>query len=142
MKIKLKMIKWFLIVVGIYHTVGFSFSVLIDSMFLGGEEMKRVTSPNEKYDAVLYRISGGAATSFVYDIYILPKGKKSIVLESTVLHARRAPDLDMFWDKDGELIIQYSKAEICKFDGIVTPGILNHSNYVGIELVKLPEKSN
>jgi hypothetical protein len=39
------------------------------------DEIVRVTSPNGKYDAVLFESNGGATTSVSYNVYITEKGE-------------------------------------------------------------------
>ena len=94
---------------------------------VGYEEVQRDTSPNEKYDAVVIQVNGGATVAFAYDIYLVRKGLivkpdlkasanqvKVAHIYAAALNERRA-GLNIRWVGSKKLEIEY---ETCRFGTI------------------------
>jgi len=80
------------------------------------EEVLRLNSPSQKCDAVMITLDGGATTSIVYNIYIVPKDKKiNIDYKSPIFSADHFVNLKVEWINDKLLEIRYEKARIHRF---------------------------
>lgn len=77
------------------------------------ELIKSVTSPNQKYIAVIFKRDLGATTKTSYQLSILKKGKS--INDSTGNIFVTYEEFDVKWNGDTELIVEQSvKGEIFK----------------------------
>lgn len=77
-------------------------------------EMDRLTSPDGKVDCVLVQRNCGATTSYVYNIFLVSKGK-SIGKADPVFRADHVKDLTMQWQATKRLELRYKEARIFHF---------------------------
>lgn len=85
-------------------------------------EISRVTSPDSKLDAVYVQADAGAMTSGNYLVYIVPKGHKTPKeKDKAVFHGKRTYELEISWEADRKLLIQYDKSEIRHFQSFYYP---------------------
>jgi len=80
------------------------------------DEVARVTSPNGKYDAVLFESNGGATTSFWYDIYIIEKGESAWFYDPVAnlygaVRSNQAYGVNLVWSDSQTLTIEYLNAK-------------------------------
>ncbi len=85
-------------------------------------EILRMNSPDGKLDAVYVQSGAGAMTSGNYLVYIVPKdhhpNKKK---DDAVFWGKRTFDLDVSWEDDRKLLIQFSKSDIKHFQSYIYP---------------------
>jgi len=86
------------------------------SLLVSEDEVSRVSSPSGILDAVLIESNGGAATSFGYEVRIVPKGKnyKWGVEVASLYGATRnehAYGVNLKWGTPQKLIIEYYKSK-------------------------------
>lgn len=85
------------------------------------EEKDRSTSPDQMVDAVIVEGNGGATTSFVYWVYIVPKGLKfdkdatSFDRDRAVFSGDHFADFKVVWKEPKLLEIKYKQARISQF---------------------------
>jgi len=79
------------------------------------KEIFRTTSPDSIVDAIIIEADAGATTSFLYSLYIVPKGGKFEKGYETFIsdHIDR---LRVFWKQNRFLIIEYDKGRVFKFE--------------------------
>ena len=81
-----------------------------------GDEIARITSPDDKVDAVLYRNGGaGAVSSTVYNLIIVKKGGDFSKDNSVLFQADHVDSLKIEWEKADIFKIKYREARIYKF---------------------------
>ena len=103
------------------------------------DEVVRVSSPNGKLDGVVLETSGGAATSYSYQVHIVESGKKAkgdSPAAASLYGAIRndsAYGVNLRWESDATLFVEYFKAQrvsqvigpttvkVALRDGIVDP---------------------
>jgi len=90
--------------------------------FLGGcaaptsDEVARVNSPSGKLDAIVHESSGGATTSFKYDVFVVERGAKAKPADviTTLYGTTRNDDaygLNLRWHTDDTLYVEYFKTK-------------------------------
>lgn len=84
-----------------------------------GSEVARVVSPDGKIDAVILESSGGATTSFWYNVCVVPHGTRCDIANSAVIlyGASRndsAYGVNMRWPSNKSLIVEYMRAKNVK----------------------------
>ncbi len=103
------------------------------------DEVVRLTSPNNKFDAVLIESNGGATTSFAYDIHIVkhntPTGSSRVAYFYGAVRNQNAYGINLHWKSSNQLVAEYLNARIevlekplTKIDGqeikvVLRPGI-------------------
>jgi len=76
------------------------------------EEVIRQVSPNNVVEAVVCKAnSGGATSSFIYQVYIVNKGKKPAG-NNLVFRANKVGKIKLEWRNEFELLIEYNRARI------------------------------
>jgi hypothetical protein len=81
------------------------------------DEVARVTNLKAEVDAVLVETNGGATTSFGYQVFLLPRGQKpkrgaeSVASLYGAWRSERASGVNMRWDKDDALAVEYLDAQ-------------------------------
>ncbi len=93
------------------------------------EEVERVTSPDNKVDAVIIKKNYGATASFIYDIYIVPKGKK-VDLGKPEFRADHVEKLSLNWSQNKLLQIKYKNARIFHFSNFWQSKEVDNFSYV------------
>lgn len=81
------------------------------------KEISRFTSPDSKVDAVLVEGGGGATTSQLFMVYLVPAGTKPKLDTRTdsVFAADHIRGLKIYWKQPKLLRIQYDEARILQF---------------------------
>ena len=99
-------------------TVGMFLTLVLTLVASAGSEVEssRVRSPNGALDAVLVERDGGAATQFLYDIYIVKRGAEysgssSVMQLYAATQNSRYPGATLKWTDPTELEIDYFCAE-------------------------------
>ena len=134
-------------------TTSFLFLIIIFKMFscsgnefniAGGskemKEIKRVSSPDKKVEAVLVETNGGATVANGNSIFLVLPGRKvtSIDTQYSLFNADHTYKIDLHWLQDKRLLITYDKARIFHFTNFWHSGSLDNWNYI----VELSLKSN
>ena len=121
MKLVINLLSWkflsFVVVVCIAYYLVFNFSIFP----VAQTEVLRVTSPDGKLDAVYIQSAAGAMASGNYLVFVLPKGSQPDKKDSAVFWAKRTFGLDLSWQDDGGLLIQFSEANIKHFQSYLYP---------------------
>ena len=81
-----------------------------------GSEVARTTSPSGKVDAVLMEASGGATTSFGYEVFVVPAGKstwlqKKVAFLYGATRSEQAYGVNLRWAGPANLTLEYLTAE-------------------------------
>lgn len=94
--------------------------VLLLTVLLGGcvfesDEVTRSVSPNGMADAVVLEGSGGATTSFLYEVCLVPHGKTcregdTVVSLYDAARSDRASGVNIRWVDPQHLVVEYLKA--------------------------------
>jgi hypothetical protein len=105
-------------------------------------EIKRISSPDNKVDAVLVESGGGATVANGHEVFLVLPGKKITDIPSdyscfTADHTRK-PDIE--WTQNKRLLISYDKARIFRFTNFWHSDSLDNWNYI-IELKLKPNDS-
>jgi hypothetical protein len=85
------------------------------------EEKNRILSPDQMVEALIVEGNGGATTSFVYWVYIVPKGLKfekdaaAFKPEGAVFSGDHLADFKVTWKEPNQLEIGYKQARIYRF---------------------------
>ena len=85
------------------------------------EEKDRIPSPDQMVEAVIVRGNGGATTSLIYWVYIVPKGLKfdkdatSFERGRAVFSGDHFADFKVMWKEPKLLEISYRQARIYQF---------------------------
>ena len=95
-------------------TVGMVLTVMVTAA--SHVESSRVRSPDGALDAVLVETNGGAATQFLYDIYVVKRGAEysgssSVMQLYAATQNSRSPGATLKWTGPAELEIDYLCAE-------------------------------
>jgi len=101
------------------------------------EEIKRITSPDLKVDAVLTQVSGNATTSIIYELYIVKRGA-SISEGNALLRLDHEDGLIIGWSKPRLLNIRYKTARIYHFTNFWLSKDLDNFKYI-VELRLVPQ---
>jgi hypothetical protein len=82
------------------------------------DEVARVSSPSGQVDAVLIEGNGGATTSFGYQVYVVPGGKKvsrkrdaAVASFYGAIRNESAYGVDLKWDGTDTLASEYLRAK-------------------------------
>lgn len=109
-----------------------SFLTIFTGCICESKEILRITSPDNRVDAVLEEINCHTTTPFVYRLYIVPKGA-SIQKSYLVFHADHLEDETIQWLAPKLLEIKYKYARIYKFTNHWLPK--DDFNYV-VEIIE------
>jgi hypothetical protein len=118
---------------------------------VGRTEIRRVTSPDSRVDAVLVEGSAGATTGFSYEVYVLPKGGGVVSKEGALLskddpvlrisYVGALENLGIEWTRPKLLAISYKSAWIHHFTNRWSWSDGKGSSYV-VELRLVPPAGN
>jgi hypothetical protein len=92
-------------------------------------ELLRVTSPDNRVDAVLLRINCGATTDYSYKIYIVPKAS-STKKTNPIFVADKLDGELVKWSSTKNLLINYRQARIFNFTNFWHVRDLDNFNYI------------
>lgn len=90
----------------------------------------RKTSPDNEVDSILVRGNCGATTSYVYRVYLAPKGTKETEFRSYVFKADRADGIEVAWLASKELLISYDTARISYYTNFWHSRELHNFDYL------------
>lgn len=93
-------------------------------------EIKRVTSPDSTFDAVLAGGSAGATTSQMYTAFVVRRGGTLPDPDRSVFAADHVDGLDIRWKGPKLLEINYREARIHQFRNHVVPDASTSPFYV------------
>jgi hypothetical protein len=107
------------------------------------EELTRITSPEKTLDAVLTRSSAGAMDSFHYNVYLVTPGVEVNDNSSYVFSATRATNLNISWNGNRSLLIEYDETRIDFFTNYYYPYIQTKGDisYM-VNITEINRKSN
>ena len=105
------------------------FNFISCTKFCSLEEVKRLTSHDNKIDAVIIKKNYGATSSYVYDLYVVPKGK-NVDSKDAKFTADHIKELELIWLQDRLLQITYKKARIFHFSNFWQFKEVNNFSYV------------
>ncbi len=96
------------------------------------KELKRISSPDKKVEAVLVETNGGATTSFGNSVFIVTAGKKIRQgdIAYSVFTADHYQGVDIKWDTIRRLLISFDKARIFTFTNFWQTDKIDNWNYV------------
>lgn len=96
------------------------------------KELKRVTSPDKKVDAVLVETNAGATTSYGNKVFLVMPGKRIVEddLKYAVFSADHYQNIAIKWEANRQLLISYYKARIFSYTNFWQTGELENWNYV------------
>ncbi len=98
----------------------------------------RCPSPDGKVEAILVVRDGGATTSWVYNVYIVPKGGKYSGEDLIFSAEDDFQNVHINWSKNKLLGITYDKAEIAQFKNYWrNRGLENYKYSIEIQLKHL-----
>lgn len=117
-------LKWILWILGTLASLAVGAVLLMAWLFSGlvGEpskdEVARVVSPSGKVDAVLFETSGGATTSFGYQVYVVehgaqPSGSPAVSLYGAVRN-QHAYGANLSWPSSNSMAVEYLTAKSVK----------------------------
>lgn len=104
-------------------------------------EILRIPSPDNRVEAVLTEISGGATTSFVYNLYIVPSKTELSKKAHELFRADHVDEIKVFWSEVKLLKIQYKEARIFHFKNFWQSKEIENYSYV-VELRLEPTQSS
>ncbi len=110
------------------------------SDILSFKEIKRISSPDLRVEAVLVEANGGATVSTINKIYLLEKGAKIDLNTEPVFLSDHQIGVDIAWKENKNLFINYEKARIFKFTNFWNPSLDNWNYVVEISLHCLSSK--
>jgi hypothetical protein len=108
-------------------------------------EVKRLSSPDSLVDALIIEVNGGATTPFVYDVYLVPKGRpfRKDSSGNCLFSADNTDSLKLYWKSERFLEIQYEQARIFNFLNFWQSSELQDYRYiVEIRLTPLAQSSS
>lgn len=121
MKLEINIVSWkfwiCVLILGIAYYLIFHFSIFPSVRV----EILRATSPDGKLDAVYVQSGAGAMTSGNYLVYIVPKGHQPNKKNCAVFWGKRTYDLDLSWEDDQKLLVQFSKSDIKHYQSYIYP---------------------
>lgn len=94
-----------------------------------GDEIFRVSSPDNRVDAVVTKGNCGATTSYSYRVYVVQAGKTPIESDMIFL-ADRAESVSATWLAPKKLLLSYKEARIFKFTNFWNSKELDNFQYV------------
>lgn len=101
-----------------------------------GDEVSRVSSPDNRVDAVLTRGNCGATTSYSYRVYLVNVGKTPNENDMVFL-SDNAESISVTWQTSKKLLIYYGEARIFKFRNFWSSTEIENSKYVvSIDLMR------
>jgi hypothetical protein len=105
-KVLLLIVFAFLLGVASPYACYWAFSRFVQPTLGGHDELVRLTSPDGVLDAVVMRVNPGAFSSFLYDLYLVPKGAKKIEgIEDPILHTSEGDAPTIRWEKSHFLTV-------------------------------------
>jgi len=106
-------------------------------------EVKRLSSPDSLVDALIVEVNGGSTTPFIYDVYLVPKGKPFLKDSSgnCIFSADNTDSLNLYWKSEKFLEIQYEQARIFNFINFWQSGELHDYRYI-VEICLTPLAQN
>lgn len=126
-------------------TIIIIFSYIIYLLYIFGKtserEILRIPSPDNRVEAVLTEISGGATTSFVYNLYIVPSKTEISKKTHELFRADHVDEIRVFWSEVKLLKIQYREARIFHFKNFWQSEEIENYSYV-VELRLEPTQSS
>jgi hypothetical protein len=95
-------------------------------------EISRLSSPDQFVDALIVEANGGATTPFIYDIYVVPKGKsfQKDSCGNCLFSADHIDSLTVNWKSNRFLEIQYKQARIFSYSNFWQSNELFNYHYV------------
>ena len=101
-----------------------------------GSEVARTTSPSGKVEAVLVESSGGAATSFAYEVFVVPVGKSTLSHKKVAslygaARSEQAFGVNLRWAGPANLTLEYLTAER---QDLLLPNVLVAGEQVRVSL--------
>ena len=104
------------------------------------EEIKRITSPDKKVDAVISVLNGGATSSNGYHIFIVPNGTVPYDIKFSQFSCDHQDSLGIKWVDNKLLNIFYKEARIFRFSNFWNSD--NVDNWTYVVEIKLNSESN
>ena len=94
-------------------------------------EIKRIPSPDKSVDALLIEDEGNATVANFIQVYIVLPGVKITEDDRryTLFKADHFSDVNIKWEKQQNLVIEYEKARIFDFCNFWQDASLDHWNY-------------
>lgn len=100
------------------------------------EEIERIKSPDGRVELVVTQSSGGATTSTLYKVFLVPTGQPPKENEEKFI-ADHIQGMSIEWSKAGLVSIGYREARIYKFSNFWVSKDLDEAHYV-VELKLSP----
>jgi len=95
------------------------FKRFVQPKFGGHDEVGRLTSPDGVIDAVVMRVNPGAFSSFLYNLYLVPKGTRKIEgVEAPILSTSGGDAPTVRWDKSHFLTVDTDDSQIMSFGNL------------------------
>lgn len=118
------------------------FNRFVRPHFGGHDEVVRLTSPDGVLDAVVIRVDPGAFSSFLYDLYLVPKGAKRIEgVEYPVLFTSEGDAPTIRWDKSHFLTVDVGNSHVQFFTNLWHSKKVNENDYfVELDLSNASQK--
>jgi hypothetical protein len=92
------------------------FARFIQPALGGHDEVLRLTSPDGVLDAVVMRVNPGAFSSFLYNLYLVPKGTRKIEgIEEPILRTVESDAPTVRWEKSHFLTIDIGDSHVPSF---------------------------
>jgi hypothetical protein len=102
------------------------------------EEIDRISSPDFLVDAVLIQANAGATTSFIFEVYLVPKGNDVPPENYVLFRGDKMKGLTIRWTQAKLLEIQYEQGQIFHFSNFwISRNVQNFKYRVEILLKKL-----
>lgn len=117
-----------------YRSIFFTFILFLligcsESSVCEQSELLRVTSPDNRVDAILMRMNCGATTDYSYKVYIVPK-TASTEKSNPVFVADKLDGELIEWSSPKHLLIEYRQARIFNFTNFWQSRDVDNFNYV------------
>ena len=138
-KFILSLLLGIMIIFLLFYLLGLYFLPIFERVYT---EIERFPSPDKKVEAVLVHSDAGATTALATHIYVVPAGHQiDYEEEICVFDAEHVEGLNVQWQENTFLVIQYGKAEIYGFRNRGYPFSEDYKYYVEIREVPLREKT-
>lgn len=98
------------------------------------KEIKRISSPDSRVEAVLVEFSGGATVGNSAVVYLLEKGEPIKESTGSLFTSDHFYGVDIEWKANKNLVIKYEKARIFKFSNFWNPSLDSWDYIVEITL--------
>lgn len=102
---------------------------LLFSLLVAQREVSRLTSPDNKVDAVLVERNVGATTSYSYHVYIVPKGTK-VKRGHEKFIADKVSHIKIEWLQSKLLQISYEQARIFHYSNFWQSREVDNFEYI------------